>query len=136
MTKEEALTLEALKYAASLGNGRIVREMNTAPFIIRCEEALAQPEKPEHEPVGDLLRDFAEQYIKEDEAVVSSINRLMTLGRKMSDAILFAPPQRPWVGLTEEETDNIRFSIPATHHTEFDRKFTRAIEAKLKEKNT
>ena len=31
--------------------------------------------------------------------------------------------------LTEAQIDNIRFSITATHHTEFDRKFTRAIEA-------
>jgi hypothetical protein len=45
MTKEDALTLEALKYAASLGDGRIVREMKIAPFSIRCDEALAQPEE-------------------------------------------------------------------------------------------
>jgi hypothetical protein len=42
MTKDEALTLEALKYAASRGDGRIVREMKIAPFTIK--EALAQPE--------------------------------------------------------------------------------------------
>ena len=45
MTKDEALTLEALKYAASLGDGRIVREMNISPFSIRCDETLAQPEE-------------------------------------------------------------------------------------------
>ena len=44
MTEDEALTLKALKYAASLGNGRIVREMNIAPFVIRSDKALAQPE--------------------------------------------------------------------------------------------
>ena len=43
MTKEEELTLEALKYATSLGNGSIVREMNIAPFVIRSDKALAQP---------------------------------------------------------------------------------------------
>jgi len=42
MTKDEALTLEALKYAASRGDGRIVREMKIAPFTIKA--ALAQPE--------------------------------------------------------------------------------------------
>jgi hypothetical protein len=43
MTKDEALTLEALKYAASKGYGRIVREMKIAPFSIKGDEALAQP---------------------------------------------------------------------------------------------
>ena len=38
---DEALTLEALKYAASKGYGRIVREMKIAPFTIK--ETLAQP---------------------------------------------------------------------------------------------
>tara|TARA_R110000868_G_scaffold16017_1_gene72401 strand:+ start:810 stop:1418 length:609 start_codon:yes stop_codon:yes gene_type:complete len=45
MTEDEALTLEALKYAASKGYGRIVRE-NSAPFTIK--EALAQPEPPKY----------------------------------------------------------------------------------------
>lgn len=44
--------------------------------------------------------------------------------------------KREWVGLTDAVIDNIRFSITATHHTEFDRKFARAIEQLLKEKNT
>ena len=48
MTKDEALTLEALKYAASKGYGRIVREMKIAPFTIKGGEALAQPaQEPE-----------------------------------------------------------------------------------------
>jgi len=42
MTKDEALTLDALKYAASRGDGRIVQEMKIAPFTIK--KALAQPE--------------------------------------------------------------------------------------------
>ena len=46
MTKDEALTLEALKYAASKGYGRIVREMKIAPFTIKGDEALAQPAPP------------------------------------------------------------------------------------------
>ena len=47
---DEALTLEALKYAASKGYGRIVRE-NSAPFTIK--EALAQPaQEPPSEWAG------------------------------------------------------------------------------------
>lgn len=45
MTKEDALTLEALKYAASKGYGSIVREMNIAPFVIRSDKALAQEQQ-------------------------------------------------------------------------------------------
>ena len=40
------------------------------------------------------------------------------------------PPQRTWVGLTDEEISEL---IRATHNTG---SFVRAIEAKLKEKNT
>jgi len=40
MTKDEALTLEALKYAASMGHGGMVKEM-FAPFTIKS--TLAQP---------------------------------------------------------------------------------------------
>ena len=46
-----------------------------------------------------------------------------------------APPQREWVGLTDEEIDKL---MPYCHN-EFDlnefRDFAQAIEAKLKEKN-
>jgi hypothetical protein len=44
------------------------------------------------------------------------------------------PPQRKWVGLTDEEIAEIRlktFDAVATNHEVY-----RAIEAKLKEKNT
>ena len=41
MTKDEAITLEALKYAASVGYG--LRGMKITPFTIKGDEALAQP---------------------------------------------------------------------------------------------
>ena len=40
-----------------------------------------------------------------------------------------APPQRPWVGLTEEEFDELEYRFARYE-------LYRAIEAKLKEKNT
>ena len=44
------------------------------------------------------------------------------------------PPQRPWVGLTDEEIVLIVAECAASHqHTDIH--FARAIEAKLKEKN-
>ena len=49
MTNDEALTLEALKYAASKGHGPLLREMKIAPFTIK--EAQAQPVQ---EPVATM----------------------------------------------------------------------------------
>ena len=48
---DEALTLEALKYAASKGYGRIVRE-NSAPFTIKEYTA----PQPAQEPVREALK--------------------------------------------------------------------------------
>jgi hypothetical protein len=43
------------------------------------------------------------------------------------------PPQREWVGLTDEEFYTAL--IGSKYHKNFDNKFAQAIEAKLKEKN-
>jgi hypothetical protein len=42
--------------------------------------------------------------------------------------------QRPWVGLTDEETEKMRHLIDWTAHWSYGT-FAKAIEAKLKEKN-
>ncbi len=44
---------------------------------------------------------------------------------------LYAHPEREWVGLTEDELNQI-YAEPQTHAGQY----ARAIEAKLKEKNT
>ena len=47
------------------------------------------------------------------------------------------PPQRTWVGLTDEEIADCAEKMEASDPTDsFWREFFRAIEAKLKEKNT
>ena len=52
-------------------------------------------------------------------------------GRKhITTEPLLHPPQRTWVGLTDEEI-NLIYSEPQTHIGQY----ARAIEAKLKEKN-
>ena len=48
--------------------------------------------------------------------------------------LYLAPPQRTWVGLTEDEVESIFNNWPTYHLDHED--FARAIEAKLKEKNT
>ena len=55
MTKDEALKLEALKYAASKGYGRDLLNMISAPFTIK--EAVAQPEQPPQRPWVGLTVD-------------------------------------------------------------------------------
>ena len=47
------------------------------------------------------------------------------------EALLYSAPQRTWVGLTDEEISAIDWKSDETLHD-----FARAIEAKLKEKNT
>jgi hypothetical protein len=58
------------------------------------------------------------------------------LGTSNCDIALYiAPPKKQWVGLTDEEINSVRYSrdwtAPWTDAT-----FARAIEEKLKEKNT
>ena len=45
----------------------------------------------------------------------------------------FTPPQRTWVGLTDSEIGTIAYNVNPLDGI---RQFSRAIEAKLKEKNT
>ncbi len=60
-------------------------------------------------------------------------------GIKIGDKLYTAPPKREWVGLTDEEIQDLSFSsekFDASHSEWFDRwGFARAIEAKLKDKN-
>jgi hypothetical protein len=46
------------------------------------------------------------------------------------------PPQRTWVGMTDDEVDDIANSILTDDPVLWWRKLSQAIEAKLKEKNT
>jgi hypothetical protein len=46
--------------------------------------------------------------------------------------IYTTPPQRPWVGLTDDEVYKIAFALEGEHW----RKIADAIEAKLRSKNT
>jgi hypothetical protein len=96
--------------------------------ITALREALAQPPQPEQEPVayhysfknawGDI-----KWHVAFDVPYTSvEVRPLFT-----------SPPQREWVGLTDEEIAKLRlktFDAVATNHEVY-----RAIEAKLKEKN-
>jgi len=106
MTEDEALTLEAMKYAASMGHGGMVKEM-FAPFTIKS--TLAQPAQQPQVRTGNCLL----------------CGVCASEGHKIQ-------AKRPWVGLTDDEVYKIAFALEGEHW----RKIAEAIEAKLKEKNT
>jgi plasmid stabilization system protein ParE len=87
------------------------------------KEALAQPEQ---EPVGQLLEDAFGR------------GQVMWFNKPKDESMLYTtPPQRTWVGLTDEEIADCAEKMEASDPTDsFWREFFRGIEAKLKEKNT
>ena len=92
--------------------------MNTdvLPEIQALRQALAQPEQ---EPVAWVYNGILHEF-DPSEFATSEVKPLYT-----------APPKREWVGLTDDEIDTWNI----VRHESL-REFVRAIEAKLKEKNT
>ena len=125
---KEALTQEQEPVAwisenAGLYHGKPDKSLNPLPLYLApppCPtcEALAQPEQ---EPVAFIC----EFYADEGHPFVSF--EPVTHG---TNTPLYTAPQRTWVGLTDEEKHEIRYS----HMTSAE--FIEFIEAKLKEKNT
>ena len=66
----------------------------------------------------------------EDPVLLNGVNN----AKFFINQALAQPPQRTWVGLTDEEVKTLRYKIDVTAHWTYD-KFHEAIEAKLKEKN-
>ena len=89
--------------------------------------ALAQPEQEEdYDAIANkqLASLKAAAKVTFEDAVVRAVHKLYN-----------APPQREWVGLTKEEIIRLRHLYDPTAHWSLDM-FARAIEAKLREKNT
>jgi hypothetical protein len=78
------------------------------------------PPQPEQEPVAIVDAN--------DDGYWADI--LPNRSVKVGQMLYTTPPQRTWVGLTDGDISEI---VRGTHNT---RSFVRAIEAKLKEKNT
>ena len=140
MTKDEALklALEALEHEAKIGNDdayKLERDV--------IKEALAQPEQ-KSVAMADYMA-LTEKYValkatqpEQERFLVATIGNwgrvewadgvFPSLGDKMYSA------PRTWVGLTDEEVNNLRYKRDWTGPWT-DMTFARAIESKLKEKN-
>ena len=121
LRKAAEMALQALCSANPIGHALEDYEYhNKATEALR--QALAQPEQ---EPVGWFAKSWQGVYVE--------------LMPEAEDAIPFytAPPKRPWVGLTEDESSDIYNA----HHNTYGECITSAyelvldFEAKLKEKN-
>jgi hypothetical protein len=126
MTEEEARTLEAMKYAASMGYPSSMLKDMFAPFTIKRDVAMAQPV---HEPVGSVVRWL-------DGSLIHG-----WFGDPPTEGTLLytAPPKREWVGLTDEEMEATFIECGGKWNGDYWRiedadfhPFLRAIEAKLK----
>jgi len=129
MTQEALkLALDALETELSIDwtnndeFNKSAEKMHEAIKVIK--EALAQ----EQEPSGHFL-DFA---YSDSIAYVHVYDQF-----RKGQQFYKAPPQRTWVGLTEEEIGDeyVRFEVAKGGFNRFEYA-VRAIEAKLKEKNT
>ena len=130
------LALEALQFALHIGfpessesqikKGEKAYQQHRAA-ITAIKEALAQPEQ---EPVATL--DDLEQEIYE--------NTRQFVSRDVMEWMLkryyTTPPQRTWVGLTDEEKQEWIDAMPYDPQPRHCMILVNVIEAKLKEKNT
>ena len=99
---------------------------------------LFNPELADHLAVRSLLmecRDALAQRTEQEQQIETLKRCLFQMQEAAKDLVEQAkslpPPQRTWVGLTDEEISAIDWKSDETLHD-----FARAIEAKLKEKNT
>jgi len=116
---KEALAQEQEPVTYS-GNGTAGREADARPtgFFFQMPKPMTQPEQ---EPVA---------WMDKDGDVLSAS---IVDGKGLRNIPLYTtPPQRTWVGLTDEEVKDIVWNLPYEPSQEH----IRAIEAKLKEKNT
>lgn len=144
MTQEEIVEMARESGMELYGLGR-----DRAKFVhylvafanLVAAKALAQLEQ-EQEPVA-TVENNSQQWKGMDGAIAFHLIERhadnWSDARKMMEEWLSAnttPPQRTWHGLTHEEIDYIYTGIRAVHHDVDSDVLCRAIEAKLKEKNT
>ena len=101
------------------------------PWLLESTQTLAKTLAREFYPEvtqWECLNDLA--------GVISQIDH-MTTGLMRKPKQDTAPPHRPWVGLTDEERDPITDDVIGFNSCcGWEDDYAKAIEAKLKEKNT
>jgi len=156
--------IDAIKEALAQQDSKDKEQAKTDSFVRQLDEALANPEpwekfcdsncfwtdhhpdcklaQPEQEPVAWKLvpRDATDEMLKAmDECSKEGYDERLYAGHAASVYMAAVdaapvPPQRTWVGLTDEEIVLIVAECAASHqHTDIH--FARAIEAKLRSKN-
>ncbi len=121
LTSEEAQqvldALEQLDGWDTATQGDIVFDPSDEIQILRARLSAPEPE-PVAWTVSGLITDFSRDF---------SAYKTKTY----TQALYTYPPQREWQGLTDEEVNKIMWPSPATAYD-----LARAIEAKLRERNT
>ena len=102
--------------------------MSQAIADMALEKDKPQPKEPEQEPVA-WMRDDEMKAMVSDEKRAWILCGRSELIEDYNKPLYTTPPQRTWVGLTDEEIDECDWGQSERDHA-------RAIEAKLKEKNT
>ena len=118
MTKDEALQM-CLEYIETNAH-----ERRCVRWAIK--DALAEPEQ---EPVS-----WGVDWSKDGDIPCVSIIKRLPDGGMEAVAVEYGPPQRPWVGLTNNELQPIADEYRILFGSWVE-DFARAIEAKLREKN-
>jgi hypothetical protein len=85
----------------------------------------------EQEPVAWLVRDYVDGF-----RYVSSTENPSGTIAGLSEPLYTAPPKREWVGLTDEEIDEIYKQNHNQYGEDTTGEYERELEAKLREKNT
>ena len=105
------------------------------------QEIEAEPEqepvaKKKHEPKIDLGK-YAGTYggYTTPEPSEGYLQKAYRLANELRSHLSIAPPQRPWVGLTEDEVAQAMYRADAIFTGPMQFKFAKELEAKLKGKN-
>jgi hypothetical protein len=125
---------EALKMAIEcleLYNNHIYRTGNANDVINACKEALEQPAQGYVLICKRCGDDLGIEYVPDEQPAQEPVAWL-SIDSKANEII----KTHQWQGLTDDEIDKVYYKTFDTWSSEVDIEFARAIEAKLKEKNT
>ncbi len=126
MTKDLINRITYHLSSGGLFNPELADHLAVRNLLMECREALAQPEQ---EPVQ-----WGVDWGKAGETpCVSIIKRKPNGGIEVVAVEYGPPPQHTWVGLTDEEVNKF---VDDEDWYNFPHEFAKAVEAKLKEKNT